>query len=297
MRWRTAGTRPFRVLVCVALMTGVLMSGCALTFGYTHADWLIEWQADHYFDLASGQRTELRTRATRLLLRHRMEALPQYVEFLVELKERVRRGVTRGDMDWVYAAYDRFRLDLVERALPDGSALMSTVTEKQVQHVEQVLHREERKARESLGRSDDIRRDERVGKALGWAKTWVGPLNVGQREQLRAAVAALPDLEPLWLESRRQRRQAFVDVLRRPATGGSLIDDLRRIVNLSRDGAVASRARMEEEWRTGVAEAIVQLDQTLTPAQRDRALIFIQDRIDEIRTLTRAVSSKMHHSQ
>ena len=198
---------------------------------------------------------------------------------------------------WVYAAYDRFRLDLVERALPDGSALMSTVTEKQVQHVEQVLHREERKARESLGRSDDIRRDERVGKALGWAKTWVGPLSVGQREQLRIAVAALPDLEPLWLESRREHRQAFVDLLRRPETGGSLIDDLRRIMNPSQDGSGATRAQGEEEWRAGVAAAIVQLDRMLTPVQRSRALIFIQERIDEIRTLTRAVSSKMHHSQ
>ncbi len=275
-----------RLLTTVAV--GLLVSGCALTLGYRHADRIIEWQADHYFDLSSGQRRDLLTRTQRLLVRHRREMLPDYAEFLGQLKARVQAGLRPDDLDWAYAAYDRFRSDLVERVLPDGSALLTTMSESQVAHVEQVLIREEQEARESLAESSDARAELRADKALALARKWIGSLQAGQVAQLRASVRALPDAEPMWWESRRQRRQAFIASLRKRATEQNLAGELRRIVNPSAEQSEPARAQLDREWRAGLTAVILQLDHMLTPVQRGRALSSIQDLIDDLRTMTRA---------
>lgn len=287
MQLRAAWGRTLAARLVILLSVGWLVSGCALTLSYRHADWLIEWQADHYFDLTSGQHRDLRSRTAGLLLRHRTEALPEYAAFLGELKERLSKGLSPGDMEWAFAAYDRFRNDLVERVLHDGSAFLTTVSEPQIRHVEKVLFHEERKARESFDGSRDARASTRADKALALARKWIGPLQAGQVAQLRASVRALPDVEPIWLESRRQRRQAFVALLREGARGQHLADRLRGIVNPSVEQSGSARARLDREWRAGVTAVILELDRLLTPLQRGRALSSIQDVLDDIRTLTR----------
>jgi len=287
MKLRAVGGRTLCTRLLLVLTVGLLVSGCALSLSYRHADWLIEWQADHYFDLTSGQRRDLRSRTAGLLLRHRTEALPEYAVFLGELKERLRRGLTPGDMEWAFASYDRFRGDLVERVLPDGSAFLTTVSEPQIRHVEKVLTREERKAGESFTGSSDARALARADKALALARKWIGPLQAWQAAQLRASVSALPDIEQIWWESRRQRRQEFIALLRRPATEQNLVEALRRIANVPGEQSGAARARVDREWRAGVTAVILELDRLLTPVQRGRALSSIQDLIDDIRTLSR----------
>ena len=168
-----------------------------------------------------------------------------------------------------------------------ASAFLTTVSEPQIRHVEKVLIHEERKARDSFDGSRDARASTRADKALALARKWIGPLQAGQVAQLRASVRALPDVEPIWLESRRQRRQAFVALLREGARGQHLADRLRGIVNPSVEQSGSARARLDREWRAGVTAVILELDRLLTPLQRGRALSSIQDVLDDIRTLTR----------
>ena len=140
-------TSASKILVAgCALAVIVLTAGCAITFGYRHADWLIRWQMDHYLDLNAGQRRDVTTRLETVLRRHRTEALPQYERFLKEVQERVDRGLTNQDLDWVYASYDRFRADVFERLAPDGGVVLTSVTDKQIRHFEDILQKEEHKA-------------------------------------------------------------------------------------------------------------------------------------------------------
>lgn len=269
------------------LLAAVSLTGCALTLTYRHADWLIEWQADHYVDLTSGQRKDVRARTQQLLRQHRVEALPQYAEFFGDLKERVRRGLTQDDLEWGYVALDRFRLDLVNLALPHVSALVNTMTATQVRHVEQVLHREERKARESMPMSGDARGEARAEKALDWARKWVGPLTAWQKAQLRAGVQRLPDVDPVWLESRGQRRNELIALLR-DASKSHVEEDLRRIVNPRGDEVSPIRLQMDREWRAGVSAVLLELDGMLTLRQRHHLIHSIEELIDVIWSLSRA---------
>ena len=167
-----------------ALAVIVLMTGCAITFGYRHADWLIRWQMDHYLDLNAGQRRDVTTRLETVLRRHRTEALPQYERFLKRCKA-VARGLTNQDLDWVYASYDRFRADVFERLAPDGGVVLTSVTDKQIRHFEDILQKEEHKAARGLQKPAVARLEDRAKTMLSWAEDWLGPLSREQSGRIR----------------------------------------------------------------------------------------------------------------
>ena len=112
---------------CAAALL-VLLAGCSLTQAYRYADWIILWEIDHYFDLTSAQRHDLGLRLTPLLARHRHEAIPQYEAFLLQIRQRLERGLTSQDIDWTYATYDRLRADLFERLVSDGGVFLASMS-------------------------------------------------------------------------------------------------------------------------------------------------------------------------
>src|SRR6185503_5554575 len=88
------------------------LAGCTFLSLYRYADWIIPERSDHYLHLTSDPRRDLTQRHTPLLARHRQEAIPQYETVLEQSRQRLERGLTNQDIDWVYANYDRLRADL-----------------------------------------------------------------------------------------------------------------------------------------------------------------------------------------
>jgi len=124
----------------------VFLPGCSLTLlAYHYADRLILWQVDHYFDLTSDQRHELGRQLKPLLARHKHEAIPQYEAALVQVRQRIERGLTSQDVDWAYATYDRLRADLFNRIIADGGVFLASIEPEQVQTLETALQKENSK--------------------------------------------------------------------------------------------------------------------------------------------------------
>ena len=264
----------------------VLLSGCALTFGYRHADWLISWQLDHYLDLTAGQRRDVTARLKPLLTRHRAEAIPRYEQFLKELQQRVSGGLTGDDLEWVYASYDRFRADLLERAIPDGSALVVTVNERQIRNLEDVFRKEEQKAIRALQGSSANRLDERTRKLLAIAEDWLGPLSPEQVARISPFTRALPDTQPVLWHYRRQRQQELLTVLRRPASIDDMSLELRMMFVQSDQTAPVVFREMVKELRASLTRLLLETDRLLTVQQRRKAVTSIQRLIDDLHSLS-----------
>lgn len=268
------------VLACMVLLTG-----CALTFGYRHADWLIRWQLDHYLDLNSDQRREITTRLQPLLLRHRTEALPQYEQVFKELQQRVDRGLTREDVEWIYASYDRFRADLFERAAPDGGILLTTVTDKQIRDFEEVLNKEEQKAARRLQKPVKVRLEERARTVLSLAEDWLGPLSAEQTVQIREWSMGLPDTQTAWWQYRRHRHQELLALMRRRQPAGEATQALRAMFVSPEQTAPTGYLDTVKELRIHLRTMLLGTDRTLTPIQRRKAVATLQKLIDDIRAL------------
>lgn len=266
----------------------LLMNGCALTFGYRHADWLIRWQLDHYVDLTSSQRQEVAARLEPLLVRHRTEALPQYEQFLKDLQQRVGRGLSREDLEWTFAAYDRFRADLFERAVPEAGRLLTTLSRKQVRHLERVFRKEEAKGDRILQAPVAARLDDRTRKGMALVEEWLGTLSQEQSARVRPLILALPDSQPVWWDYRRQRHDEILGLLRHPMAAEEINHRLRQMFVQSRQSAPARYVEMDRDMRTGLTALVLETDRIITPLQRRHAVASIQKVIDELHALARS---------
>lgn len=273
--------------LCLLSMV-VLMSGCALTFGYRHADWMITWQLDHYLDLTTRQRQEVTTRLRPLLARHRSEAIPQYEQFLLDVQQRVSRGLTRDDLEWMYASYDRFRADLFDRAVPDASVLLTTVGERQVRYLEEAFHKEEKKAMRALQGPSSKRLEARTKKIISLAEDWLGSLSSEQVAILSPYAQALPDTQPALWQYRLQRQQELLHVLRRPASVEEMNRELRRIFVQPDQTTPAAYREMVSELRSSLTRLLLETDRLLSVKQRQKAVASIQRLIDDLHGLSRS---------
>jgi hypothetical protein len=274
-----------RLLAAGMLVVVMGITGCAMTFGYRHADWLIRWQLDHYLDLNSGQRRDVTARLQPLLLRHRMEALPQYEQFLRDLQQRLRQGLTHGDTDWIYASYDRFRADLFERLVPDGGIVLTTVTDKQIGNFAEVVQKEEQKAARLLQKPASARLDERAKTMLSWAEDWFGPLSAEQVIRIRQWSKALPDTQPVWWQYRRQRHGELLALMRTRQPASEATQALRAMFVTPEQSAPGTYLDTVKELRLGLTTMLLGIDRMLTPAQRTRAIATLQKVIEEIHVL------------
>jgi hypothetical protein len=276
-----------RWLLGAVLTLVTLVSGCALSLGYRHADWLIGRQLDHYLDLTSSQLRIVKGRLQPLLSRHRTEALPQYEQFLKDLRVRLSRGLTPEDLEWTFASYDRFRADLFERAIPEGGELVTLLKDKQIQHLERVFRKEDAQAERLIQGATAVRLDERTRKGVAMAEEWLGPLSREQTARLRDMIVALPDSQPVWWQYRRQRHEELVTLLRTSTSAEQITATLRRIFIQSDHLPPADYPKMMTEMRAALTGLVLEVDRMLTPIQRRHALLSIQKVIDELHALTR----------
>ncbi len=277
-----------RRLTGLMVALAMIVSGCALSFGYRHADWLISRQLDHYLDLTSNQRGIVNARLQPLLLRHRLEALPQYEQFLIDVQSRVGRGLTPADVEWTFASYDHFRADLFERAIPEGSQLIALLKDKQIRYLERVFRTEEAQAERQIQGPAALRLEERTKKGLSLAEDWLGSLSREQSSRLRELILALPDSQPVWWGYRRQRHEELLALLRSPLPPDQMVGTLRKIFVHPDQSTPAAYLSMTADMRAALTRLVLELDRMLTPVQRRYALRSIQKVIDDLHALARS---------
>ena len=274
-----------KFLAAGTILCMVFAAGCAMTFGYRHADWLIRWQLDHYLDLNSGQRREVTNRLQAILKQHRTEALPQYEQFLKDLQQRVGRGLTAEDVNWVYASYDRFRADLFERVAPDGGLVLTMMTNKQAQHFAEVALKEEQKAERRLQKPIAARMEERAKTLVSMAEVWLGPLTSEQASRIRQWSLALPDTQVAWWQYRRHRHQELLSLMQRPRSPGEAAAALRVMFATPEETAPKIYVDTVKELRSSLSTLLLGADRMLTPTQRSKAVATLQRLIDDVHSL------------
>ncbi|MDE3049824.1 MAG: hypothetical protein KGJ48_07985 [Nitrospirota bacterium] len=263
----------------------LLLASCTLTFAYRYADWIILWQVDHYFDLTSEQRHDLALRLTPLLAQHRHEAIPQYEAFLVQIRQRLERGLTSQDIDWAYATYDRLRADLFDRLVPDGSVFLTSVDPRQVQTLEEALQKENDKTARLMQAPAPERLKKRAHATIDWLEDWLGSLSKDQEAQIRAWSLALPDTQQVLVAYRQQRQQELLTLLHQPRTPERVARELRAMLIYQDQTAPQAYQDAVRQMRTAVKTMALSIDQRVTADQRHHAVTKLQRLIGQLHDL------------
>lgn len=263
----------------------VLLAGCSLTLAYRYADWIILWELDHYFDLTSEQRHDLALRLTPLLARHRHEAIPQYETFLVQIRQRLERGLASRDLDWAYATYDRLRADLFDRLVADGGVFLASVDPRQVRTLEEALRKDNDKAARLMQAPAPERLNKRAHATIDWLEDWLGSLSKDQQAQIREWSFALPDTQRVWLAYRQQRQQELLALLHQPRTPERVAGELRVILVDPDQHAPQAYQDAVRQMHAAVKTMALAIDQRLTADQRHHAVTKLQRFIDQLHDL------------
>jgi hypothetical protein len=282
------GTRSGRRGLWTLCAAGLLcfLAGCSFLSLYRYADWIILWQADHYLDLTSDQRRDLSQRLTPLLTRHRQEAIPQYETVLVQSRQRLERGLTSQDIDWVYANYDRLRADLFDRVIADSGIVLASVDSSQVRTLEAAFKKDHTKTARFVQAPAPERLKKRADAIIDWLSDWLGSLSKDQEAQIRQWSLALPDNQQFWASYQQQRQQELLALLRQPRTPEHVTRELSALLVVYPDqtGPPAYQEAVHQ-MRTAVKTMALAVDQQVTPNQRRHAVAKLQRLIDQLHEL------------
>ena len=221
-----------------------------------------------------------------MLARHRQEAIPQYETVLVQSRQRLERGLTNQDIDWVYANYDRLRADLFDRVIADSGVVLASVDSRQVRTLEAAFQKDRAKVARFVQASAPERLKKRADAIIDWLDDWLGSLSKDQEAQIRQWSLALPDNQQFWASYQQQRQQELLALLRQPRTPEHVTRELSTLLVVYPDqtGPQAYQDAVRQ-MRTAVKTRAIAVDQHVTADQRRHAVVKLHRLSDQLHDL------------
>lgn len=274
-------------LLCAGL---IALSGCtAVQLGYNNADSLLHWRAGRYFGFEDEQKAEFERRVQRFLAWHRKTELPRYARFASDLADRLARGVSQGDLVWGYDAFQGYLRQTLRAGSGEIAALLDDLAPEQIERFQERLEKEDREfAKEyGLGETADERREIRVKRNVKRLEEWFGALSDAQAERVALYSRRAPLDDELRLRDRKRLQRELVAMLK-------LKEARRKLVpwavawDQHRDPAYETlrKQNLQEFYAM-----LLDLDKTLSPEQRNRAVQRLRGFAGDFTTLAAAVEA------
>ena len=260
-----------------------LLSACSMTrIAYDYADVYLRWRIGNYLDVEGQQSEELDERIDDFMAWHRARALPQYVQLLEDAAQRVERGLTPDDVKWAHDA----SLEQGQQALLAGAErlapLLDRLSEEQLKYFERGITEDNRRfVREQLRGAPAERRERRAARTVERLEDWIGRLSAAQVERVRLFSERAP-LPGELLERDRQRLQKEIVAIVRARQAR---ERLGPRIAYWRSGREPAYAAVSVAFRAEVDALILDVDRSLTPEQRARAVRQLRRLAQDLRSV------------
>lgn len=252
-----------------ALAAGALLAGCsAMRLAYDNADHYLRWRADSYLDLSGEDSRELHRRIDAFMGWHRAQALPRYAALSSEAAQRLDDGLSREDLVWGYDALMTQARESLRAAATQIAPLLDRLSAEQIGHLERRLAEDDRKFARELRGSEAERRKRRAKRMQAQLEEWVGGLTQAQVERVRLYAERAPLTDAFRARDRERLQAELLGVVRRHEARKRLPD----LAANWQQGREAGYVALNEAWRREFYALLLDLDRTLTPAQRARAV-------------------------
>ena len=259
------------------------MTGCsAVKLGYNNAPSLIYWWLDGYLDFNETQSLQVREGLTMLHAWHRSQALPAYAETLQKMQRLVPGKPSPEQICAVATEVRGYMQQLGARAAETLSVLTPTLRPEQFKYLAQQFEKKNKKWRDEwLDLTPDELADHRLKLAVDRAQNLYGRLQESQRAVLRQGIASSPfDASISYKEI--QRRQQ--DILRTLAEHSNSADrpahvkaELLALIERSLNSPDAAYRQQQERLISEGCEMMAKLHNSITPAQRSKAMEVLKD--------------------
>ena len=263
----------------------LLVSCSALEITYSTADWVLLWNMDRYFDLSAPQEEYLDREIKKIHVWHRKHELSQYVQFLAQIDEFGKNGLSQAELEIFFTSVENFRVHLAKQASLPGAIFLSTATPGQIGHFQKVLAQDHSRLVSEIGKESEVRLTRRIASILETLTSWLGELSVDQETHIRQWIQEFPNTTEVWLAHRRRRQAMLVELLFSSHDPHILEQGLYHWLAYSKTGATPEYLVASREWREGIERMVLGIDQILTRDQRMHFTRKIQRLIQDIQEL------------
>ena len=195
--------------------------------------------------------------------------MPKYVRLAREATLRFDDGLSRQDLDWGYDSLRGQTRESLRKAAELAAPMLDRLTPAQVAQIERRLADENRQfQRDYLRGSERDRRRKRAKFVTDRLEDWVGKLSQAQTERVREYAERMPLIDEL-RERDRKRLQGEVLGVIRARQARERLPEL--IANWER-GREPAYVKGLESWRGEYFQLLIEIDRSLSPEQRRRAL-------------------------
>jgi hypothetical protein len=270
------------------VLLAVALAGCGgvMRIAYNNGDFALRTVAYEYLDLRDEQQDLLKSQLARFHEWHRREELPEYAAMLQGAADRIGRGLTRADVLWAVAAVrDRYR-SVVAQAAEDGAPVLARLGPDNYAALEKKLAESNQKFAAEYLAGDQAKRDRARAKWLEERfEFFMGSLTDAQRALVARIVEAQPRMSAVRLGDRKRRQEEFVRLVKSYRSSPDLAERLRgQLLDWERDRS-PEHARLAREWEERLVELVLDIDRTLTPDQRERAVQRLRSLAEDCRVL------------
>jgi len=263
----------------------LLVSCSALEITYSTADWVLLWKMDRYFDLSASQEEYLDREIKKIHVWHRHHELPQYAQFLGQIDEFGKNGLSQAELEIIFTSVQNFRVHLARQASIPGGIFLSTVTPTQIGHFQKVLAEDHGRLVSEIGKESEVRLTRRIASTLETLTSWLGELSVDQETHIRQWIIEFPNTTEVWLAHRRTRQARLVELLYSSHDPHILEQGLYHWLADSKTGATPKYLVASREWREGIERVVLEIEQILTRDQRMHFTRKLQRLIQDIKEL------------
>ncbi|HXC37841.1 MAG TPA: DUF6279 family lipoprotein [Burkholderiales bacterium] len=258
----------------VALAAAVLLAGCsALQFSYNNAATIARFMAGDYVDFNAAQAQEFKARFGRFHDWHRRQELPLYASLMRTAAERAEDGISGDDARWAIAAVRANYRTVMAQAATAAAPILAALSPRQIAQLEKAVAEKNAKYEKEhlLGDAKDLR-DKRIEQVEDQFGEWVGRLSKAQKQRIERFVADYGDMAALRFADRQRWQHEALAVIRSerdPALLAAILQDLFAHPEKKRPQVLQQAL---DRYDQAVMELVMDIDRTLTPEQRARAV-------------------------
>jgi len=287
---------PLLKLITVWLVVG--LSGCSLVVtGYNTAPrWLMVTWINPHLDLNSRQEQQVLSDMQQVLAWHRQTQLPEYIQWLQRMQTLAPQNIQAEQVCGLIEDMRASLPALFDQFEQPTAQLSQTLTPQQLALLKKRLDKDNLEWRREgkLGQSQEAQWDVQVDKGQENAERFYGSLTKAQNQLLRDLVKN-SGYEPEKTYQERLRQQSDgLQVLQRIASEQQDVNQTReqihawfgRILNTP-DPGYAAYLKKRQQLN---CEAVAQLHNTTTPAQRAKALRVLKAYEADLRELLKQPS-------
>jgi len=194
------------------------IAGCSTTkLFYGYGDSIVSWQLDSYFELTYEQEDWVEKQMQQHLEWHRNEELPKYKNFLIDVQNKAKDGLTMSELDEGFYRFESKIDRIFERLIPDAALFLTKISPEQINNLEQELAEENNEMKKKLINRHELL-EERQEDFWEQMEDWFGDFSISQRDQITEIqtkwFTETPDPSAERLERRLKSQTQFLFLLR-----------------------------------------------------------------------------------